>query len=133
MGDGLDLSSVLYALAAYFFYFAPHIRDSGVCQRLELSLYTEFRTSVFSDPSFLASPLLLVTMVILLSCRLLLVFFYQKDDFSIEFLLCLCCQHHDCTALGQSCKQKQMNHREPIQCLSFAPSFTSPLKLAHPC
>ena len=119
-------------MASYFFHFAPHVHGSGVCWRLELSLYTEYRISVFSDPSILAS---LSLLVMLLSRRLLLFFFffsYQTDDLSTKFLLCLCCLHYDYSALGQSCKQKQKNHREPSQCLSTAPSFTSCLKLTCP-
>lgn len=64
-------------MASYCFHFAPHVHGSGVCWRLELSLYTEYRISVFSDPSILASLSLLVT---LLSRRFLLVFFFFLPD-----------------------------------------------------
>lgn len=100
------------------------------CRRHELSPDTEFKSFcllclLFGFPLTLASPgypgLLL-----------LLIFIPEKWPFRWIFTVSLL-SHHDCAALGQSCQQnKQVNHREPIPCLSVAPSFASPLKLACP-
>lgn len=105
-------------------------RMCRVCRRLELSPDTEFKSFCllclfFDFPLTLASPGYS-------GLLLLFIFIPEKWPFRWIFTVSLL-SHHDCAALGQSCQQnKQVNHREPVPCLSVAPSFASPLKLACP-
>lgn len=70
-------------MAANFFQFAPYMHGQGSATG-ELSLYAEFKISSFS---FWASPLLLVTLVILGS--FLLVYSARKMTFLLNFY-CIC-------------------------------------------
>lgn len=94
--------------------------------RDELRLYAEFRTSDFSllAPPYSWQPWLSWTLSPVYSTRKMI------------FLLNFYCIYAATIVLLSSKaanRNKQMNHREAILCLSLAPGFISPLKLACPC
>lgn len=106
-------------------FILPHTCMVQGSARDELSLYAEFRVSNFSfwllltlgSPDYLG--------------LFLLVYSNRKMIFLLNF--CYICAAMIVLLSGKAAKRnKWMNHSEAILCLSLAPGFTSPLKLACP-
>lgn len=107
-----------------------HAWFEGICQRLEWSLYTEFKVSAFSDSPLFGFPFTLGSPGY--AGLLLLFFIYQQDDLSVEFLMRLCCCHDDYTALGQSCKQKQTHESQKTSSKLVTPPYSLPVLVQSP-